>query len=211
MYDTIIFQTNSKLEQGKFLFSLGMKGPASKKSGYVMPYDGSIDRIVMSSQDVDKEICVKLWINGNESDRDDFVKPENEYFYIHQYTEIALKEGDIVQFQATCNTENEKSMHVIQLMLRYDMINSLDEEKMLKDEPNNMEWDLIDSTKNKGKLSDMLRYDMIKSVNEENMLKDEPGKEILKENNETEWNEPDMKNEGRMTDISNLINNNLYD
>ncbi|CAF2166548.1 unnamed protein product [Rotaria magnacalcarata] len=149
-----------------------MKGPASKKSGYVMPYDGSIDRIVMSSQDVDKKICVKLWINGNESDRDDFVKPENEYFHIHQYTEIALKEGDIIQFQATCNTENEKSMHVIQLMLRYDMI---------------------------------------KSVNEENMLKDEPAKEILKENNETEWKESDMTNEGNLTDISNLINNNLHD
>ncbi|CAF4905029.1 unnamed protein product [Rotaria socialis] len=198
MYDTIIFQTNSKLEQGKFLFSLGMKGPASKKSGYVMPYDGSIDRIVMSSQDIDKKICVKLWINGNESDRDDFVKPENEYFHIHQYTEIALKEGDIIQFQATCNTENEKSMHVIQLMLRYVMINSVDEVKMLKDEP--MEWDLIDSTKNKGKLSDMLRYDMINSVDKVKMLKDEP--------NNMEWKD---SNEGKLTDISNLINNNLHD
>ena len=200
MYDTIIFQTNSKLEQGKFLFSLGMKGPASKKSGYVMPYDGSIDRIVMSSQDVDKKICVKLWINGNEFDRDDFVKPENEYFHIHQYTEIALKEGDIVQFQATCNTENEKSMHVIQMMLRYDMIKSVNEENMLKDEPNNVEWDLIDSTKNKGKLSDMLRYDMINSVDEEKMLKDEP--------NNMEWKD---SNEGKLSDISNLINNNLHD
>ena len=204
-----------------------------------MPYDGSIDRIVMSSQDIDKKICVKLWINGNESDRDDFVKPENEYFHIHQYTEIALKEGDIIQFQATCNTENEKSMHVIQLMLRYDMINSVDEEKMLKDEPNNMEWDLIDSTKNKGKLSDMLRYDMIKSVNEENMLKDEPNnvewdlidstknkgklsdmlrydminsvdevKMLKDEPNNMEWKD---SNEGKLSDISNLINNNLHD
>ncbi|CAF4521747.1 unnamed protein product [Rotaria magnacalcarata] len=144
-----------------------MKGPASKKSGYVMPYDGSIDRIVMSSQDIDKKICVKLWINGNESDRDDFVKPENEYFHIHQYTAIQLKEGDIIQFQATCNTENEKSMHVIQLMLQYVMINSVNEESMLKDEPK------ID----------------------------------LMENRE----DSEIKNEGKLTDIYNLINNNLHD
>ena len=57
----------------------------------------------------------------------------------------------------------------------------------------------------------MLQYDMINSVDEEKMLKDEPGKEILKENNETEWNEPDMKNDGKLTDISNLINHNLHD
>src|SRR6201990_2549863 len=65
-YETIIFQTNSKLEAGKFPFVLGMKGAASKKTGYVMPYDGFIDTIILTSQDIDQHISVKLLINGNE-------------------------------------------------------------------------------------------------------------------------------------------------
>ena len=61
-YETIIFQTNSKLELGKFPFVLGMKGSANKKTGYVMPYEGFIDTITLTS--LDEHISIKLFING---------------------------------------------------------------------------------------------------------------------------------------------------
>ncbi len=36
-HETIFFQTNVKLESGKFPFVLGMKGPSNKNTGFVVP------------------------------------------------------------------------------------------------------------------------------------------------------------------------------
>ncbi|KAL7641206.1 UNVERIFIED_CONTAM: hypothetical protein RMT77_008344 [Armadillidium vulgare] len=132
-YETIIFQTNSKLEVGKFLFVLGMKGAASKKTGYVMPYDGFIDTIIVTSQDIDQYILVKLFINGDEFKDLDIDKYKDDYYRINRIRNIHLNEGDIINFQAASDTTNEKSMHTIQVFLKYNLGKN-SEENMLRDE-----------------------------------------------------------------------------
>src|ERR1700755_1521794 len=132
-YETIIFQTNSKLEAGKFPFVLGMKGAASKKTGYVMPYDGFIDTIILTSQDIDQYISVKLFINGDEFKDLDIDKYKDDYYRINRIRNIHPNEGDIRNFQAASDTTNEKSMHTIQVFLKYNLGKN-SEENMLRDE-----------------------------------------------------------------------------
>src|SRR6201990_1141792 len=132
-YETIIFQTNSKLEAGKFPFVLGMKGAASKKTGYVMPYKGIIDTITLTSQDIDQYISVKLFINGDEFKDLDIDKYKDDYYTINRIRNIHLNEGDIINFQAASDITNEKSMHTIQAFLKYNLGKN-SEENMLRDE-----------------------------------------------------------------------------
>src|ERR1700755_2720347 len=129
-YETIIFQTNSKLEAGKFPFVLGMKGAASKKTGYDMPYKGIIDTITLTSQNIDQYISVKLFINGDEFKDLDIDKYKDDYYTINRIRNIYLNEDDIINFQAASDTTNEKSTHTIQAFLKYNLGN-----KMLGDEP----------------------------------------------------------------------------
>lgn len=139
-YETIIFQTNSKLESGKFPFVLGMKGLSSKKTGYVMPYEGFIDTITLTSYDIDQYISVKLIINGDEFKDLDINKSADTYSTFNRIKNIHLNEGDIINFQAASDTTNEKSMHTIQLFLKYNLgnLNDYSEDiisNVLGDEP----------------------------------------------------------------------------
>ena len=129
-YETIIFQTNSKLELGKFPFVLGMKGAASKKTGYVMPYDGFIDTIILTSQDIDQHVSVKLLINGDEYSLP-LDKYGDEFFNKIRVNNLHLNEGDIIQIQANVDTNNVK-MHVVQVFVGYNLVNK---NIMLKDQP----------------------------------------------------------------------------
>lgn len=129
-YETIIFQTNSKLELGKFPFVLGMKGNASEKTGYVMPYEGFIDTIILTSQDINQHISVKLLINGNE-----YLlaldKYQDEFFSKIRVNDLRLNEGDVIQIQSNVDTNNVK-MHVIQVFVGYNLDNKY---MMPRDEP----------------------------------------------------------------------------
>ena len=168
-YETIIFQTNSKLEIGKFPFALGMKGGGSNKTGYVMPYDGSIDTILLSSQDIDQHISVKLFINGNL--RGDIYLDkykEDEYFNIIRFNDINLSQGDIIQFQSNSETENIK-MHVIQVFIRYAlgrrflMSDDFGNNIMIRDEPIEEE---IDYSMLRGDAGNNLKDESVKDSKE---------------------------------------------
>lgn len=145
-YETIIFQTNSKLESGKFPFVLGMKGGASMKTGYVMPYDGFIDTIILSSQDLNQHIAVKLLINGNEYPIA-LDKYKDEFFSKIRVTHLHLNEGDVIQIQANVDT-NDIKMHVVQVFVGYNLV---DKNMMLKDQPIEDEEEVIEFNDNESK------------------------------------------------------------
>ena len=114
--ETIIFQTNIKLEKDSFPFVLGMKGPSNKNFGFIVPYNGYIDMVTISSQEMDQEIKVNLYVNGLEVAGLD--RPINIY-YKQNHLAIPIENGDIIQFQSDCETVLAKSMHTVQVTLRY--------------------------------------------------------------------------------------------
>src|SRR6201990_616216 len=206
-YETIIFQTNSKLEAGKFPFVLGMKGAASKKTGYDMPYKGIIDTITLTSQDIDQYISVKLFINGDEFKDLDIDKYKDDYYTINRIRNIHLNEGDIINFQAASDTTNEKSMHTIQAFLKYNLGN-----KMLGDEP--IMDEEIEFNENEYK-DEKNMYELIFSKNhsdtEENIdnkniiIDDDLENVVYSSNNimdeEIEFNENEYKDEKNMYEL----------
>src|SRR6201990_3605391 len=206
-YETIIFQTNSKLEAGKFPFVLGMKGAASKKTGYVMPYKGIIDTITLTSQDIDQYISVKLFFNGDEFKDLDIDKYKDDYYTINRIRNIHLNEGDIINFQAASDTTNEKSMHTIQVFLKYNLGN-----KMLGDEP--IMDEEIEFNENEYK-DEKNMYELIFSKNhsdtEENIdnkniiIDDDLENVVYSSNNimdeEIEFNENEYKDEKNMYEL----------
>src|ERR1044072_1646276 len=213
-YETIIFQTNSKLEAGKFPFVLGMKGAASKKTGYVMPYDGFIDTIILTSQDIDQHISVKLLINGNEYPLP-LDKYGDEFFNKIRINDLRIHEGDIIQIQANVDTNNIK-MHVVQVFVGYDLVNK---NIMLRDEPIEDEEVEFDESDNKDDKN-------IYTVTDGFGMEEEEEKDDKKINdgdmgkikhNEKEKNEDELvlkenhSNIEEKKDIKNIIINDYFD
>ena len=84
---------------------------------------GPASRVILTSLDVDQFISVKLLINGDEYETLDLNKYKDVYFTTNRIRNIHLNEGDIINFKALSDTINEKSMHTIQVFLKYNLKN----------------------------------------------------------------------------------------